>query len=50
MDDKYVSENTSVLVDPLEIKVKMDYLANKKSYPDKRVGNTNQSGQCNYIY
>ena len=29
--DKYVSENTSVLVDPLEIKVKMDYLANKKA-------------------
>ena len=29
--DKYVSENTSVLVDPLEVKVKMDYLANKKA-------------------
>ena len=29
--DKYVSENTSVLADPLEIKVKMDYLANKKA-------------------
>ena len=29
--DKYVSENTSVLVDPLEVNVKMDYLANKKA-------------------
>ena len=48
--DAYMKENTTELVDPLDVKKKVEHVGREAEYSAHRTGHADQSVQRNHIY